>query len=154
MDKKEIMERFAPKVEEQGCFVVAVDVTPDDDVTITVEKEEGCMELSDCEALDEAFHAMWPQDEEDYSLTVTSAGLDQPFIVLRQYRKAMGTEVEAGLKGGRKLTGVLMDADEDSVTLKYESMDAVEGKKKKVRTEHVERFPLEGVNYVRPHITF
>lgn len=154
MDKNDIIERFAAETEKRGCFIVSVEVSADNDVTVTVEKDAGDMELSDCEALDAAFHAIWSQDEEDYSLTVTSAGLDQPFKVLRQYRKAVGTQVEAQLKGGRKLTGTLVDADGESVTIKHMTMDKVEGAKKKVRTEHTDKFLMSEVNSVRPHISF
>jgi hypothetical protein len=42
-------------------------------------------------AINDAFVAIFDRDVEDYSLTVTSAGLDQPFSVLKQYLKAIGT---------------------------------------------------------------
>ncbi len=142
--EKEIVEKFGPKAEELGYFLVDVDVTSDNDITLTAEKAEGNMELDDCVALDEAFHAMWSQDEEDYSLTVTSAGLDRPFKVLRQFIKAKGTAVEVGLKGGRKLTATLADACEDSITLEYEEKGQ----------RHTETYTMDKVAYVQPHITF
>ena len=74
--------------------------------------------------------------------------------ILRQYLKAIGSEVEVKLKGGRKLLGTLLSADEESIALKYSALEAVEGKKKKVRVEHEETFPLSEVNAVLPHISF
>ena len=65
------------------------------------------------------FEECFDRSVEDYSLTVTSAGLDQPFKVQKQYQKAVGTQVEAALKGGRKFVAELVGADEDAVTLKY-----------------------------------
>ena len=85
---------------------------------------------------------------------MTSAGLDQPFKVLRQFEKAVGTKVEVQLKGGKKMVALLEAADEESVTLKYSVKEAVEGKKKKELVEHVDRFTMDQVNSVRPFIEF
>ena len=85
---------------------------------------------------------------------MTSAGLDQPFKVLKQFVKAVGTKVEVQLKGGKKMVALLEAADEDSVTLKYSVKEAVDGKKKKELVEHVDRFIMDQVNTVRPFIEF
>ena len=100
------------------------------------------------------FETCFDREKEDYSLTVSSAGLDQPFKVLKQYLKAVGTKVEAQIKGGRKMVAVLEAADEESITLKYSVKEAVEGKKKKELVEHLDRFTMDQVNAVRPYIEF
>lgn len=154
MNAKEIeiaMDREASKL---GCFVVDVEISRDNDVTVTIEKDEGVVTMDDCVALSNAFEGIFDRNVEDYSLTVTSAGLDQPFKTLRQYLKAVGTEVEARLKGGRKIIGTLTAADEGSVTIRYMAPETVEGKKKKVMTEHEDTFAMGEVNTVIPHIDF
>ena len=105
-------------------------------------------------ALSRYFETQFDREVEDYSLTMTSAGLDQPFKVLRQFEKAVGTKVEVQLKGGKKMVALLEAADEESVTLKYSVKEAVEGKKKKELVEHVDRFTMDQVNSVRPFIEF
>ena len=85
---------------------------------------------------------------------MTSAGLDQPFKVIKQYIKAVGKKVEVQLKGGKKMVAVLEAADEESVTLKYTVKESVEGKKKKELVEHVDRFTMDQVNAVRPFVEF
>lgn len=154
MTTTQITEAMTPVVKSMGCFLVEVSVSTDNDVVLTIESEEGIIGMEDCVETDRAFHALFNQDEEDYSLTVTSAGLDQPFKVFRQYEKAVGSEVEVKMKGGKKLVGTLLAADEESITLKYTSLESVEGKKKKARVEHEDRFPLSQVNSTRPYITF
>ncbi|MBO6028744.1 MAG: ribosome assembly cofactor RimP, partial [Bacteroidales bacterium] len=110
--------------------------------------------MEDCVAIDKAFHEIWDQDVEDYALTVTSAGLDQPFKVLKQYLKAIGTQVEVRLKGGRKFVAELTAADEDAIGLRYSAKEAVEGKKKKEKVDHEETYPLTDINSVTPYIDF
>ena len=129
-------------------------VSKDNDIEVTVESEEGIVDLDDCVAISRFFETQFDREKEDYSLTVTSAGLDQPFKVLKQYLKAVGKKVEVSLKGGRKMVAELVEADADSITLKYSVKEAVEGKKKKEMVEHVDRYTMDQVNAVRPFIEF
>ena len=126
----------------------------DNDIILTIESEEGKIELEDCVSLSRFFESRFDREVEDYSLTVSSAGLDQPFKVFKQFRKAVGTKVEVMLKGGRKMIAVLEEADEESITLKYTVKEAVEGKKKKEFVEHCDRFTMDQVNSVKPYIEF
>ncbi len=153
MTSKEIKEKIVSAVEACGCFLVDVTVSADNDVEIEIESKEDTVQMEDCVAIDKAFHELWDQDAEDYSLTVASAGLGRPFKVLQQYRKAIGSLVEARLKGGRKFLAKLTDADEESVTLSYTAKVAVEGKKKKEEKVLTEKFPLSEVNSVSYYIT-
>lgn len=152
--EKEIIEKLSGAAEARGCFIVDVEVTADDDITVAIESMDRDIVLEDCAALDEVFHSIWNQDERDYSLTITSAGLDMPFKDPRQYTKALGTKVEVLTKTGKKLTGVLEAADGEGIVLGFSAREAVEGSKKKVMVEHHDRFPFAQLNSVRPHIDF
>lgn len=154
MTKNEIIEKISGSVAQRGCFIVDVTVSRDNDVELTIESEEGVVDLDDCEAINDVFCLSFDREKEDYALTVSSAGLDQPFKVLKQYLKAVGTEVEVKLKGGKKLIGELRGADEVGIVLKYSVKEAVQGKKKKEMVEHEENFALSEINSVMPYITF
>lgn len=154
MEKSLILKEMEAPVAARGCFVVEVTVSRDNDVVLCIESEEGVVAMDDCIAVNEAFLAAFDKEVEDYSLTVTSAGLDRPFKTLKQLRKARGTEVEAAFKGGRKLTGVLEEADEKGITLKYSVLETLEGRRKKEPVLHSTFFPFEGLNAVSPHFAF
>lgn len=152
MDKNTVITAITPDVEALGAYIVEVSVSAGNEIEIVLEKDEGSITWDDCSAVDKAFHEKFSQDEEDYALTVSSAGLDRPFRVLRQYRKALGTQVVVKFKGGKKLVATLSAADEESVTLSYTALEAVEGKKKKEKVAHEDRFPLAEINSVTPYI--
>jgi len=154
MNASVIIDAINDEIVARGCFIVDISVSKDNDIILTIEKEEGTIDLDDCVSLSRYFETKFDREAEDYSLTVSSAGLDQPFKVYRQFLKAVGTKVEVLLKGGKKMVAVLEAADEESVTLKYVAKEAVEGKKKKELVEHVDRFTLDQVNSVRPYIEF
>jgi len=154
MDVKEIEKIMEPEAASRGCFIVGVDISDDNDITLTIESEEGTVTMDDCVALNNAFEAAFDRIAEDYSLTVTSAGLDQPFRILKQFLKAVGTTVEVKFKGGKKLTGELTGADETSISLRHKVREVVEGKKRKELVEHEDTFSMTEVNSVMPYIDF
>lgn len=154
MTISEISEKILPAVESCGAFLVDVTKTADNDIEIVIESEEGDISMEDCVAVDKAFHEIWSQDEQDYALTVSSAGLDRPFMVLKQYEKAIGSKVEVRIKGGRKFVADLTGADKDSVTVSHLVKVAVEGKKKKEEKLLTETIQLSDINSVTYYISF
>ena len=154
MNVSEILDAIGSEIVARGCFLVDISVSKDNDIVLTIESENGKIELEDCVSLSRFFETKFDREVEDYSLTVSSAGLDQPFKVLKQFQKAVGTKVEVLIKGGKKMVATLTAADEESITLKYSQKEAVEGKKKKELVEHEDRFTMDQVNAVRPFIEF
>lgn len=154
MDKLRLIETVEPVIASRGCFLVEVTVSADNDIMVAIESEEGSVDMDDCIAVNDAVLAAFDRDVEDYALTVTSAGLDQPFQVARQFQKAVGSKVEVLVKGGRKLVAELTAASEDSIALRYEAMEAVEGKKKKVKVTKEETISMSEVNSVKYFIEF
>lgn len=154
MNVSDIIDAIGSEIVARNCFIVDISVSKDNDIILTIESEDGKIELDDCVSLSRFFETKFDREVEDYSLTVSSAGLDQPFKVLKQYLKAAGTKVEVQLKGGRKMVATLEAADEEGITLKYSVREAVEGKKKKELVEHTDRFTMDQVNGVRPYIEF
>lgn len=154
MNVSEILDAIGGEIVARGCFLVDISVSKDNDIMLTIESENGKIELDDCVSLSRFFESKFDREVEDYSLTVSSAGLDQPFKVMKQYLKAIGTKVEVQLKGGKKMVALLTAADEEGITLKYSVKEAVEGKKKKELVEHEDRFAMDQVNSVRPYLSF
>lgn len=154
MHAAEIIKAIEGFVIEKGCFIVDLKISGGNDIELIIESEEGVVDMDDCVAVSNAFTSAFDRDVEDYSLTVSSAGLDKPFKVLKQFRKAIGSSVEVKLKGGKKLIGILTEADETAISLEYEAAEAVEGKKKKELVKRMESFPMSEVNSVMPHIDF
>ena len=154
MNVSEITDAIKGPTVARGLYIIEISVSKDNDVEIVIDSEDGIVELEDCVEISRHFEACFDREEEGFSITVTSAGLDQPFKVLKQFTKAVGSEVEVSLKGGKKFIALLTAADENGIELKYSVREAVEGSKKKQLVEHKDRFPMDAVNAVRPHIKF
>lgn len=135
MNVNTIIDAITPVIVARGLFLVDVKVSKDNDITITVESSEGIVTLDDCEVINRFFTETFSQDEEDYSLTVTSAGLDGEFKVRAQFLKAVGKKVELWLKGGKKSIGTLEAVSEDSITVDGTSYQNAEVNKVKYHIE-------------------
>ena len=154
MTKEAIIQSIAAALEANGCFLVEVSISADNDIEIVIEKETGDVDWDNCAAIDKAVHEVFDQDVEDYSLMVSSAGLDRPFKVQGQFLKAIGTTVDVKFKGGRRLIGILREASAESISIEYEAKEAVPGKKKKETVHHLDTFSLADINSVSPYIDF
>ena len=141
-------------LDNNGLFLVDIEISQDNDITITIERHEGAVKVDDCIAIDRIVSAIFDRDVEDYSLTVTSAGLDQPFKVLDQYRKFNGSEVEVVLKKGGKLKGVLSGYNAEGIEITTSKMVKKEGFKKKVQEDTVTAYTFAEVKSCKPVIKF
>ena len=139
---------------EKGLFLVDIEISKDNDITIAIESSGGDVKIENCVDIDHIVAGVFDRDVEDYSLTVTSAGLDQPFKVLQQYQKFVGSEVEVVVKGGGKMKGVLSSATEEGFEVTVSKMVKVEGSKKKVQQDTVTAFAYDGIKSCKPVIKF
>ena len=145
---------IANYLNDNGLFLVDIEISKDNDITIAIESRDADVKIDNCIDIDHIISGVFDRDVEDYSLTVTSAGLDQPFKVLDQYLKFIGSEVEVVVKGGGKVKGILSAADEASFEITVSKMVKVEGSKKKVQQDTVTAFAYDNVKSCKPVIKF
>lgn len=118
-------------------FVVDCTITPDNTIDLILDSDTS-VSIDTCAMLNRAIGEAFDRDEEDYSLTVASAGIGEPLKLVRQYRKLVGESVEVLLKSGIKILATLDDVTDEAITISYDEAVVVEGKKKKQmqRTSH------------------
>ena len=134
-------------------FLVDVTVSPDDKIVVEIDHKEGVW-IEDCVELSRYIESRLNREEEDYELEVGSAGIGQPFKVLQQYRNHIGEEVEVLKKNGRKLCGVLKDADEQHFTLTTQKKVKPEGAKRPRMEQEDETFAYDEIKYTKYLISF
>ena len=152
--KEALGEIITNYLNANGLFLVDIEISKENDITITIERHEGSVKVEDCIAIDKIVSANFDRDVEDYSLTVTSAGLDQPFKVLDQYKKFIGSEVEIVMKKGGKLKGILSGYNEENIEVTTSKMVKKEGAKKKVQEDTVTTYTYAELKSCKPVIKF
>ncbi len=130
IDVTRVREIAETQMEGTDLFVIEVRVSPANEIGVTVDSDTQ-VGIDRCVELSRSIEGALDREQEDFELTVMSAGIGQPLKMLRQYRKLIGRPVEVILKDGGKIVGNLTDASEDSIVVEYEERVAVEGKKRK-----------------------
>lgn len=146
----EIAERI---LAGSDLFVVDCTCSLSNDVELVVDSDTS-VSIDACAALSEAIDGAFDRDEEDFSLTVASAGIGSPLKVYRQYAKLVGRPVEVLLVNGTKILATLAAASPTSVTLSYDEKRAVEGKKRKQTVTVTNEYPLDEVRWTKEYLDY
>ena len=134
-------------------FLVDVSVSADDRIVVEIDHAEGVW-IDDCVALSRYIEEHLSREEEDYELEVGSAGIGQPFKVLRQYQIHVGRKVEVLTAEGKKLRGELVQADEEAFVVVVSVKEKAEGQKRPKLVDRELRFTYDEVKSVRLLIDF
>jgi ribosome maturation factor RimP len=117
---------------EPGFFLVEVKIKPTNNVKIFIDADQGIS----IEKLVSLNRRLYKDLEEnvffpggDFSLEVSSPGLDEPLRIHRQYLKNIGREVEVLLIDGVKNEGKLIAVTDEEITVEEEKG---KGKKKEI----------------------
>src|ERR1043165_6567784 len=121
---RELAERA---LQGTDCFLVDVHVTPMNKIIVLIDREGG-VGINQCVEVSRFIEKSLDRDAEDFELEVSSAGLDAPFKVLRQYQKNIGKEVDVKLADGKKIKGQLVDANEKGITVQQVTKEKIEGR--------------------------
>jgi ribosome maturation factor RimP len=118
-------------------FLVEVRIKPTNNIKVFIDADEG-MPLS---ALVDYNRKLYKSLEEsglypdgNFSLEVSSPGLDEPLKQDRQYKKNVGRYVEVLLHDGTKREGKLTAVTEEGIAVEWEEG---KGKKKELKTETI-----------------
>ena len=153
IEKKTVCQIVDEWLDGKEYFLVEVTISPDDKIVVEIDHKEGVW-IEDCVELSRYIESKLNREDEDYELEVGSAGIGQPFKVLQQYRNHVGKEVEVLKKDGRKLCGVLKDADEQHFTVTIEKKVKPEGAKRPQLVQEDETFAYDEIKYTKYLISF
>ena len=153
IDTKKIIEAAERKLQGTDMFVVGCTCTPGNEIELLIDSDTS-VAIEACAELSRAVEAEFDRDEEDFSLTVASAGIGEELKCERQFRKLVGRPVEVLLLNGTKIRALLDAADAGGITLSYEEKLAVEGKKRKQLVKVVKRYAFSEVKYTKEYLDF
>lgn len=124
------------EVEATGAlFLVEAKIAPGNKVTVWVDGDHG-ITIDDCTRISKTLYKYIEETavfgSENFSLEVSSPGVDKPLKLVRQYRKNTGREVEVLLKDGTRLQGKLAAVTNEGITIEEKK-----GKSKKMTVEAI-----------------
>lgn len=153
ISKAKVTEIVNEWLAEKEYFLVDVSVSADNCVSVEIDHADGVW-IEDCVLLSRHIEANLDRDVEDYELEVGSAGIGQPFKVLRQYINHIGKEVEVLAKDGKKYRGIMVRADEAEFAVTIQVKEKPEGAKRPVLVDKEYAWRYEDVKYTKYLIKF
>lgn len=153
IDKNIVKKLVDEWLADKEYFLVDIAVSDDDKIVVEIDHADGVW-IEDCVELSKYIESHLNRDDEDYELEVGSAGIGQPFKVLQQYYNHIDKEVEVMTTEGKKLTGILKDADADKIILTVQEKVKPEGAKRPKMIEEDITYQHKEIKYIKYLIRF
>jgi len=137
--------------QEEGLFLVEIRIKPTNNIKVYLDGEAG-VSIEKCVFVNRKLYKLLEENEMypngDFSLEVSSPGLDEPLKLHRQYLKNVSRLVEVTLKDGAKTEGVLKAVTENDILV-----EETRGKNKKKETvEHT--IPFDNIKTTKVQVVF
>lgn len=100
-------------------FLTDLMVKKDNTIHVFIDGDKG-VNIDDCVALSRYIESNLDRDAEDFSLQVSSAGVDHALKFSRQYRKNIGRSLRIEKKDGSIFNGKLLDANDENIQVQTE----------------------------------
>jgi ribosome maturation factor RimP len=136
---------------DPGYFLVEIRIQPGNNLKVSLDGDHG-ISIEKCVVYNRALYkkieesGIFPND--DFSLEVSSPGLDEPLKLLRQFKNNIGRKVEVLLKSGLKVEAKLTNVLNESIIV-----EETKGKNKK-KEVLLHTFPFEEIKSTKIQTVF
>jgi ribosome maturation factor RimP len=117
---EKIREFIEPLLVDTDMFIVSIKIKPTNNVKVFLDADEG-LSISKSASINRQLRKQIEESGllpvEDYSLEVSSPGVDEPLLNERQYKKNIGRTVLVTLLDGTEHTGVLKEMTDTGILL-------------------------------------
>jgi ribosome maturation factor RimP len=114
--KENIVQLATDFLRETDRYLVKVSVGKDNRINVFIDGDNG-VKIEHCVQLSRYIEDTLDRESEDFELNVSSTGVGEPFVMLRQYQGNIGKTIRVLLNDGSTKTGILKYADEKQIEL-------------------------------------
>ena len=137
--------------ETEDIFLVSVRIKPVNNIKVYLDADEG-LNIDRCVKINRMMYRTIEEEgwypDGNFSLEVSSPGIDEPLKLLRQYKKNIGRNVEVTETNENIQEGKLVAVSEETITIEYTEC---KNKKAVIITKEI---PLEQVKQTIVQIAF
>lgn len=145
------LSTLAESLLEGDTFLVDIKIKPINNIKVYMDADGG-LAIEKCIKINRALYKLIEEEalypDGDFSLEVSSPGIDQPLKLHRQYMKNIGRELAVSLLDNTDIVGKLVSATDEGITLEY-----TEGKGRKAEIKQAE-IPFENIKQAVVQIKF
>lgn len=151
--KQQVEALLEQAIEERSSlFLIDLTITDAMKIIVTLDGDDG-VQLQDCIDISRAIENNLDREVNDFSLEVASAGLSSPLKLVRQYKKNIGRTLKVKT-GNDQIEALLIDANEDFITLSWSAREPKKIGKGKETVEKKLELPYSEIKEAIVTITF
>ncbi|MBN2683036.1 MAG: ribosome assembly cofactor RimP, partial [Bacteroidales bacterium] len=110
--------------------------------------------VQDCVNISRLIESSLDREKEDFELEVSTPGLLSPLKVPEQFQKIIGKNVELSHNNGETHKGILLDSNNQEITIEVKKKIKEEGKKKKIEIKEEIKVLLTDIKAIKQQISF
>lgn len=133
-------------------FFVDAKMTPGNKIIVLLDADNG-MNIEKCAVVNRALYKFIEEQgffpDGNFSIEVSSPGIDRPLVLPRQFQKNIGRSVEIQKNDDTLESGKLIAADAEKITIEKE-----EKQKKKIIEKTEINIPFTDIKHVKVLVTF
>ena len=154
--KKEITRLAQERINEldNGNYLVDVMISSKNAISVKIDNLNGGVSVKDCVSVSRNIEHNLDREVEDFELQVSSPGIDQPFMVHKQFLKNIGKQVSVILENQKVLSGELMIVTEDQLSIKEITIEKNKATKKKETIKTVHQLLMSDIRETKLIISF
>ncbi len=145
------VENLLQPLLQEDVFLVSIKIKPTNNFKIYIDADRG-LPLEKCIKINRALYKQMEEmglySDGDFSLEVSSPGLDEPLKLIRQYKKNVGRFVEVIKTDETLLEGKLLTVNEEQILI-----EITDGKGKKMTINQLE-LPISDIKQTKIQIKF
>ena len=151
--QQKLIENFLQEYLEDKpeVFIVEVKIRPGNNIDVFTDADNG-ITIDTCTKMNRALYKYLEEKEvytdNDFAIEVSSPGVEEPLLLLRQYKKNIGRTVEVTNNDDSVVTGKLQSVTDEEITV-----DVKEGKANKATTKTV-NILLNQIRHTKVLVTF
>ena len=153
IDKNIIEKLVNEKIEGTDLFLVEVKIDTRNNIFVFVDSPIG-LSIDQCVDISRHIENAFDREVDDFALEVSSPGIGQPLKVLQQYTKTIGRPVEVLFSNGKKITGILKDANTTGILVEFETKEKPEGAKRPQKVIKTQELGFDEIKSVKETIIF
>lgn len=153
ISKDRVKELVEERIEGTDIFIVELNVYEGNKIKVLLDADSG-LAIQSCVSVSRNIEHNLDREEEDFELSVSSPGLDNPLKVVRQYKKNVGRSLKVKTLDETKFEGVLETADEEKIIILERRKERIEGRKKKEWIEERHEIMYDNIKEAKVVISF
>lgn len=150
--KEQITQLANEALDSTDRFVVDITVSKSNVIFVYIDADTS-VTIDHCVELSRFIESRLDREIEDYELSVSSAGIDYPLLVNRQFKKYVEKDLEILHNDGVKKIYKLLSYNEEKIEVQ-EAVIKMLGKLKKTKYGETVELQLKDIKEIKPYINF